>query len=87
MRLPLKLLPELDGTLHAALGLSPVAHGRITGIDLDRLRAEAGRIRADLSQAPGKGLDLFVAGDQLRKGAAQNAIQIAERFVRVKAAV
>ncbi|MBL9150707.1 MAG: aspartate-semialdehyde dehydrogenase [Phycisphaerae bacterium] len=46
-----------------------------------------GRIRADLSQAPGKGIDLFVAGDQLRKGAAQNAIQIAERFVRVKAAV
>jgi aspartate-semialdehyde dehydrogenase len=40
-----------------------------------------GRIRADLSQAPGKGLDLFVAGDQLRKGAALNAIQIAERLV------
>jgi aspartate-semialdehyde dehydrogenase len=37
-----------------------------------------GRIRADISQAPGRGLDLFVAGDQLRKGAALNAIQIAE---------
>ena len=37
-----------------------------------------GRIRADDSQAPGMGLDLFVAGDQLRKGAALNAIQIAE---------
>jgi aspartate-semialdehyde dehydrogenase len=37
-----------------------------------------GRIRADISQAPGKGLDLFVAGDQLRKGAALNAVQIAE---------
>lgn len=44
-----------------------------------------GRIRADQSQAPGKGLDLFVAGDQIRKGAALNAIQIAERFVRVHA--
>jgi aspartate-semialdehyde dehydrogenase len=40
-----------------------------------------GRIRADISQEPGKGLDLFVAGDQLRKGAALNAVQIAERLV------
>jgi aspartate-semialdehyde dehydrogenase len=40
-----------------------------------------GRIRADISQPPGKGLDLFVSGDQLRKGAALNAIQIAERLV------
>lgn len=45
-----------------------------------------GRIRADISQAPDKGLDLFVAGDQLRKGAALNAIQIAER-IAMKAAV
>jgi aspartate-semialdehyde dehydrogenase len=37
-----------------------------------------GRVRADISQAPGKGLDLFVCGDQIRKGAALNAIQIAE---------
>ncbi len=37
-----------------------------------------GRIRADISQAHGKGLDLFVAGDQLRKGAALNGLQIAE---------
>jgi xanthine dehydrogenase large subunit len=35
-------LPELAGTLHAALGLSPVAHGRIAGIDLDALRALPG---------------------------------------------
>ena len=35
-------LPELVGTLHAALGLSPVAHGRVTGIDLARLRAQPG---------------------------------------------
>jgi aspartate-semialdehyde dehydrogenase len=40
-----------------------------------------GRIRADLSQAPGKGLDLFVSGDQIRKGAALNAVQIAERML------
>lgn len=35
-------LPEPAGTLHAALGLSPVAHGRLLGIDLDRLRAQPG---------------------------------------------
>jgi len=39
-----------------------------------------GRIRADISQEPGKGLELFISGDQLRKGAALNAIQIAERL-------
>ncbi|MGI9015475.1 MAG: aspartate-semialdehyde dehydrogenase [Phycisphaerales bacterium] len=37
-----------------------------------------GRIRNDPSQPPGMGLNLFVCGDQLRKGAALNAIQIAE---------
>ncbi|MBC7956906.1 MAG: xanthine dehydrogenase molybdopterin binding subunit, partial [Cytophagales bacterium] len=35
-------LPELAGTLHAALGLSPVAHGRLIAIDLDALRAMPG---------------------------------------------
>ena len=37
-----------------------------------------GRIRRDLSQPEGRGLDLFVCGDQIRKGAALNAVQIAE---------
>ena len=40
-----------------------------------------GRIRADYSQLPGYGLNLFVSGDQLRKGAALNAVQIAERVM------
>jgi xanthine dehydrogenase large subunit len=35
-------LPEIVGTLHAALGLSPLAHGRITGLSLDTLRALPG---------------------------------------------
>ena len=35
-------LPELEGTLHAALGLSPVARGRITAIVLDAIRALPG---------------------------------------------
>jgi aspartate-semialdehyde dehydrogenase len=40
-----------------------------------------GRIRRDLSQPAGMGLDLFVCGDQLRKGASLNAVQIAEMIV------
>ncbi|MFG6459239.1 xanthine dehydrogenase molybdopterin binding subunit [Roseateles sp. BYS96W] len=35
-------LPEPAGTLHAALGLSPLAHGRLVGIDLDRIRQQPG---------------------------------------------
>ena len=35
-------IPEPVGTLHAALGLSPVAHGRLLGIDLALLRAQPG---------------------------------------------
>ncbi|MCK5113935.1 MAG: aspartate-semialdehyde dehydrogenase [Phycisphaerae bacterium] len=37
-----------------------------------------GRIRQDISQPGGNGIELFVCGDQIRKGAALNAIQIAE---------
>ncbi|HYL70229.1 MAG TPA: aspartate-semialdehyde dehydrogenase [Candidatus Dormibacteraeota bacterium] len=37
-----------------------------------------GRIRQDLSDPDGRSIALFVAGDQLLKGAALNAVQIAE---------
>ena len=37
-----------------------------------------GRIRQDLSDPSGRSITLFVAGDQLLKGAALNAVQIAE---------
>ncbi len=37
-----------------------------------------GRIRQDLSQPDGRGIEMFVSGDQIRKGAALNAVQIAE---------
>ena len=37
-----------------------------------------GRIRQDLSDPEGRSISLFVAGDQLLKGAALNAVQIAE---------
>ena len=37
-----------------------------------------GRVRRDISRPDNKGLDIFVCGDQIKKGAALNAIQIAE---------
>jgi aspartate-semialdehyde dehydrogenase len=54
-----------------------------TGLD----EVLVGRIRADVSQPPGMGLDLFVCGDQLRKGAALNALQIAERIFAAESAL
>ena len=41
-----------------------------------------GRIRADHSQPSGFGLNLVISGDQVRKGAALNGIQIAERLLK-----
>ncbi|MEO5924631.1 MAG: aspartate-semialdehyde dehydrogenase [Bryobacteraceae bacterium] len=40
-----------------------------------------GRIRSDISDPSGKSIVMFVAGDQLLKGAALNAVQIAEVLV------
>ncbi|MFO7305537.1 MAG: aspartate-semialdehyde dehydrogenase [Gammaproteobacteria bacterium] len=40
-----------------------------------------GRIRQDLSDPEGRSISLFIAGDQLLKGAALNAVQIAELVV------
>lgn len=36
------------------------------------------RVRQDLSQPEGKGINMWIAGDQIRKGAATNAVQIAQ---------
>jgi xanthine dehydrogenase large subunit len=44
-------LPEPKGMLHAALGMSPIAHGRLAGTDLDAVR-----------NAPGV-VDVIVAAD------------------------
>ncbi|HET8596018.1 MAG TPA: aspartate-semialdehyde dehydrogenase [Intrasporangium sp.] len=44
-----------------------------------------GRVRADQAAPEGKGLVLFVVGDNLRKGAALNAVQIAEELVKRRA--
>ena len=40
-----------------------------------------GHIRQDESIPDNRGLNLWIAGDQIRKGAALNAIQIAENLV------
>jgi aspartate-semialdehyde dehydrogenase len=37
-----------------------------------------GRIRQDMSREDGRGIEIFISGDQIRKGAATNAVQIAE---------
>jgi aspartate-semialdehyde dehydrogenase len=42
-----------------------------------------GRVRQDLSDPSGNTILLFVAGDQLLKGAALNAVQIAERLIGI----
>jgi len=44
-----------------------------------------GRVRTDPGVADGRGLALFVSGDNLRKGAALNAIQIAESLIARRA--
>ncbi|HMM96916.1 aspartate-semialdehyde dehydrogenase [Phycicoccus sp.] len=41
-----------------------------------------GRVRADQAAPEGKGLALFVVGDNLRKGAALNAVQVAEEIAK-----
>jgi len=68
-------------TLAAAGGLSVVDDPQpidATGGD-DVL---VGRIRRDHGVADGRGLALIACGDQLRKGAALNAVQIAERLAQ-----
>ena len=42
----------------------------------------AGRIRQDISRSDRKGIDMFVSGDQLLRGAALNAVEIAEHLVK-----
>ena len=42
----------------------------------------AGRIRQDISRNDKKGLEMFVSGDQLLRGAALNAVEIAEHLIK-----
>jgi aspartate-semialdehyde dehydrogenase len=43
-----------------------------------------GRLRHDPTVPDGRGLALFLSGDNLRKGAALNAVQIAELVAAVR---
>ena len=43
-----------------------------------------GRIRRDISDPTGHSIAMFVAGDQLLKGAALNAVQIGEEVLKLK---
>jgi aspartate-semialdehyde dehydrogenase len=43
-----------------------------------------GRMRSDGSDPSGHSLSMFIAGDQLLKGAALNAVQIAERLTQTR---
>ena len=42
----------------------------------------AGRIRQDISRTDKRGLEMFVSGDQLLRGAALNAVEIAEHLIK-----
>lgn len=46
-----------------------------------------GRIRKDISDPTGHSISLFCCGDQIRKGAATNAVQILEEVIKNKAEV
>ena len=50
----------------------------------DEVNKELQRIRKDLSDPSGKSISMFVAADQLLKGAAWNAVQIAEELAKLQ---
>ncbi|MGM9481338.1 xanthine dehydrogenase molybdopterin binding subunit [Roseateles sp. NT4] len=67
-------LPEPAGTLHAALGLSPIAHGKLVSVDLDLIRRQPGvvavlsaaDIPAENNCGPLLHDDPILAADELR---------------------
>lgn len=89
-------LSELVAGLDAAEGLHRVDSGvpsegsgrrplRLQPLDAEgRDEVLVGRVRPDRSGPEGRAWSLFVVGDQLRKGAALNAIQIAEAMTGAK---
>ena len=72
------VLPEGQGSQDAYDAVYAPHAAWVTG-DLD---VHVGRIRRDLTSP--NGLALFVAGDQLLKGAAWNAVQIAEELAKLE---
>jgi aspartate-semialdehyde dehydrogenase len=77
---------EAFAALNAAAGVTVMddrANNRFpTPLDAsNRDDVFVGRVRRDVSRSDNRGLDLFVCGDQIKKGAALNAVQIAELLV------
>ena len=76
-------LDDVYDVLHAAPGIK-VVDDRVNNKHPEPLDASGesdilvGRVRWDQSVEEGYGIDMFIAGDQLLKGAALNAVQIAE---------
>jgi len=61
----------------------PAAHGYPLATDATgRDEVFVGRVRGDVSMPQGRGLAFWVVSDNLRKGAATNAVQIAELITR-----
>jgi aspartate-semialdehyde dehydrogenase len=77
---------EVRGLLSKAPGVSIIddrEHNRFP-MPIDATGRDeifVGRIRQDESLPENRGINLWVAGDQLRKGAALNAVQIAEKLL------
>jgi len=77
---------EVRGILSSAPGVrvvDDIAHNYFP-MPVDASGQDAilvGRIRRDLSDPSGRSIALFIAGDQLLKGAALNAVQIAEQLL------
>ena len=71
--------PSLPHQIQPGVALADVPNPRVAaGTDA----CYVGRIRSDQSVPGGRGLVLFVTSDNLRKGAALNAVQIAELVAR-----
>ena len=80
---PVASLDQVYEVLHDAPGIR-VVDDRVNNKHPEPLDASGefdvlvGRVRWDQSVQQGHGIDMFIAGDQLLKGAALNAVQIAE---------
>jgi aspartate-semialdehyde dehydrogenase len=84
-------VPDIEEAARAALAAAPgitIVDDREANSFPEPIKASdqdsimVGRIRKDPSVEDGRGLDMFIAGDQIRKGAATNAVQIMELFLR-----
>ncbi len=80
---------EAEALLAAAPGVRVVNDAKANHFPMPNEASGAdevlvGRIRRDLSDPSGRTLSLFLAGDQLLKGAALNAVQIAEALVSAR---